>query len=96
MSEIVFHRLSFPQAFSEKCVPLRGSSIMAEITANEGDGIWELSDEQLIERAIADVEKIGFVDRDSIVYRRVTRAKGEAKFRVQEYLQTLTSQLPPT
>lgn len=71
--EIVFHRLSFPKAFGEKCVPLRGSSIMAEITTNEGDGIWEMSDEQLIERAIADVEKIGFVDRDTIVYRRVTR-----------------------
>jgi len=71
--EIVFHRLSFPKAFGEKCVPPGGSSIMAEITTNEGDGIWELSDEELTERAIADVEKIGFVDRNTIVYRRVTR-----------------------
>lgn len=71
--EIVFHRLSFPQAFGEKCVPPGGSSIMAEITTNEGDGVWELSDEELIERAIADVERIGFVDRGTIVYRRVTR-----------------------
>ena len=30
------------------------------------------------------------------VYRRVTRAKGEAKFRVQEYLQTPTAQRSPT
>ena len=70
---IIFHRLSFPKAFGEKCVPPGGSSIMAEITTNEGDGIWEMSDEALIERAIADVEKIGFVDRSSIVYKRVVR-----------------------
>ncbi|MGZ8711302.1 MAG: FAD-dependent oxidoreductase, partial [Thermoanaerobaculia bacterium] len=71
--EIVFHRLSFPKAFGEKCVPPGGSSIMAEITTNAGDGIWEMPDEQLIERVVADIEKIGFVDRSSIVYKRVVR-----------------------
>lgn len=71
--ELLFHRLSFPKAFGEKCVPPGGSSSMAEITANEGDGIWEMSDEALLERAIAEVEGIGFVDRKSIVYTRVVR-----------------------
>ena len=47
--EILFHRLSFPKAFGEQCVPPGGSSIMAEITTNEGDGIWEMSDDALIE-----------------------------------------------
>jgi protoporphyrinogen oxidase len=71
--EIVFHRLSFPKAFGELCVPPGGSSIMAEITTNEGDGIWEMSDEDLIDRAIDDVAKIGFVDRENIIYKRVVR-----------------------
>jgi protoporphyrinogen oxidase len=71
--EIVFHRLSFPKAFGEQCVPPGGSSIMAEITTNEGDGIWEMTDDALIERAIADVVKIGFVDPETIVYKRVVR-----------------------
>lgn len=71
--EIAFHRLSFPKAFGEKCVPPGGSSIMAEITTNEGDGIWEMSDEALFERIIGDIERIGFVDPKSIVYRRVVR-----------------------
>jgi protoporphyrinogen oxidase len=71
--EILFHRLSFPKAFGEKCVPPGGSSIMAEITTSAGDGIWEQSDDALIERAIAEIEKIGFVDRSSIVYKRVAR-----------------------
>ncbi len=72
-TEIVFHRLSFPKAFGEKCVPPGGSSIMAEITTNAGDGIWEMNDDELFERVIADVERIGFVDRRSIVYKRVAR-----------------------
>lgn len=71
--EIAFHRLSFPKAFGEKCVPPGGSSIMAEITTNEGDGIWEMSDEALFERIIGDIERIGFVDPKTIVYRRVVR-----------------------
>lgn len=71
--DIDFHRLSFPKAFGEKCVPPGGSSIMAEITTNEGDGIWERSDEELIERAIDQIESIGFVDRKSIVYKRAVR-----------------------
>jgi protoporphyrinogen oxidase len=71
--ELLFHRLSFPKAFGEKCVPPGSSSIMAEITSNEGDGIWELSDDALLERVIGEVEGIGFVDRASIAYKRVAR-----------------------
>jgi protoporphyrinogen oxidase len=72
---LLFHRLSFPKAFSETCVPPGGSSIMAEITANEGDGIWELSDEALIERVIGEIDQIGFMEPASIVYKRVARFK---------------------
>ena len=74
-AEILFHRLSFPKAFSENCVPPGYSSIMAEITASEGDGIWELSDEEIVRRVVDDMEKIGFVDPSTIVYRRAVRFK---------------------
>ena len=74
-TNLLFHRLSFPKAFSDTCVPPGGSSIMAEITSNEGDGIWEMSDDALIERVIGEVESIGFVDRESIVYKRLARFK---------------------
>ncbi|HUP45460.1 MAG TPA: FAD-dependent oxidoreductase [Thermoanaerobaculia bacterium] len=72
-TDIVFHRLSFPKAFSERCVPPGHSSIMAEITTNEGDGTWELSDEDVTRRVVDDLVKIGFVDPAKIVYRRVVR-----------------------
>ncbi len=72
-TEIIFHRLSFPKAFSERCVPPGGSSIMAEITTNEGDGIYELTDAEVISRVIEDLVKIGFVDPTTIVYQKVIR-----------------------
>ena len=72
-TEILFHRLSFPKAFSERCVPPGHSSLMAEITANEGDGVWDLTDQEVTGRVVDDLEKIGFVDRGKIVYRRVVR-----------------------
>jgi hypothetical protein len=41
---IPFHRLSFPKAFSEHCVPAGGSAMMAESTCDEGDALWSLDD----------------------------------------------------
>ncbi len=71
--DLVFHRLSFPKNFSERTVPAGQSSIMAEITANAGDGIWEMSDEAVMARAVADLEKMDLIDPASIVYKRVVR-----------------------
>jgi len=70
---LAFHRLSFPKAFSERCAPPGHSSIMAEITANEGDGIWEMSDDAVLARVIRELEMTGFVDPATIVYKRVVR-----------------------
>lgn len=71
---LLFHRLSFPKAFSEHCVPAGSSSVMAEITTNEGvDGAWEMSDEAIIDRTIRELEITGLVDPSTIVYRKVVR-----------------------
>ena len=70
---IIFHRISFPQNFSPRNVPHGGSAVMAEITANAGDGVWEMTDEQILERTIADLANVGFINPDRIVYRRVVR-----------------------
>jgi protoporphyrinogen oxidase len=70
---ILFHRVSCPQNFSPRNVPAGRSAIMAEITANEGDGVWEMTDEQIFDRTIADLEKMGFLDPAKVIYRRVVR-----------------------
>lgn len=71
--EIVFHRLSFPRAFSEKNVPAGSFSVMAEVTTSEGDGVWEMTDEQVLERVVRDLESMELLDRKTIVYRKVVR-----------------------
>jgi protoporphyrinogen oxidase len=71
--EIVFHRLSFPRAFSEKSVPPGSFSIMAEITTNEGDGVWEMTDQQVLERVVRDLESMELLDKKTIIYRKVVR-----------------------
>ncbi len=70
---IAFHRISFPKNFSEKTVPPGKSAVMAEITANAGDGIWELTDDEVIERVVRDLATTGFADPSKIVYKRVIR-----------------------
>jgi len=70
---IVFHRLSFPKAFSERCVPPGGSSLMAEITTNAGDGIWEMSNDAIIDRAVDELTRMALIDPHTITYRKVVR-----------------------
>ena len=72
---IPFHRVSFPKAFSEQCVPSGASSLMAEITANEGDAIWEESDEAIVDRTISDLAAMDLLHPASVTYRRVVRFK---------------------
>ena len=71
--EIVFHRLSFPRAFSEKNVPPGSFSIMAEITTNQGDGVWEMSDDDVLARVVRDLESMQLIDPNTIVYRKIVR-----------------------
>ena len=68
--EILFHRISFPKAFSPRCVREGHSSLMAEITTND-----ELSDAEVLDRVIGDLVKTDFIDPETIVYKRVVRFK---------------------
>jgi protoporphyrinogen oxidase len=71
--EVLFHRISFPKNFSERCVPSGQSALMAEITANEGDGVWEMSDDDIVDRSFSSLEHMGFINRSRVIYRRVVR-----------------------
>ena len=71
--EIPFHRVSFPQNFSDRTVPKGQSALMAEITANAGDGVWELSDDEITTRVIRDLAKMDLIDPTTVTYKRVVR-----------------------
>jgi protoporphyrinogen oxidase len=69
----LFHRLSFPKAFSEHCVPEGQSAIMAEITSRPGDGVWEMTDQALLQSTLASLEGMGLADLSSLTYQKVLR-----------------------
>jgi len=70
---ILTHRISFPAVFSPYNVPSGRSLINAEITANAGDGVWELSDQAVIRRVVADLQAMGLVRPSDVCYTRAVR-----------------------
>lgn len=69
-----FNRVSFPSNYSTEVAPPGCSSILAEITCNEGDAISALTDAEVVEHVVEGLVKMGFVERpDQVVYHAVER-----------------------
>ena len=73
--EIRFHRLSFPAMFSPHNAPYGQSIIQAEITTNPGDGTHEMSDYELVDDVIADLEAMALIRPSEVCYSNVIRTK---------------------
>ncbi len=73
--ELIFHRLSFPAMFSPHNVPKGQSLVQAEITSNPGDGIWELTDEEVLCKVIAGLEAMDLIRPGEICYTKVIRTQ---------------------
>ena len=69
-----FNRLSFPSNFSTKVAPEGCSSILAEITYNEGDDISKMSDAEIIEHTVSGLRAMGLA-ADNVVHTAVDRFK---------------------
>jgi protoporphyrinogen oxidase len=69
------NRVSFPSNYSRYVAPPGKSSLLAEITCNEGDDLWSRRDEEIIEETIDDLHKIGIIDRKSVCYSQLRRSK---------------------
>jgi protoporphyrinogen oxidase len=69
------NRVAFPKVFSPDNVPQGKCSLVVEITANEGDGTWELSDSAVLDDVISGLEAIGIMSRYEISYSKVMRSK---------------------
>lgn len=68
------NRISFPSNYSVEVSPEGHSSILAEITFNEGDRISAMSDEEIAESAIATLCRMGIMKSpDDAVYKTVER-----------------------
>ena len=72
---VVTHRICSMGFFSPELVNPGTSSIIAEITTNPGDGVYELTDDELIERAIDDLDRVRLIDKRKVTVTDVTRIK---------------------
>ena len=90
---ILFHRLSFPQAFSEEGAPAGHMAVAAEITTNPGDGVHELSDDEISRSVIEQLEAMDLLRRRDVRFCRVSRTKHAYVVRTFDYRQKLTRAL---
>jgi len=69
------NRVGFPMNFSRHNAPEGKSSLVAEITSNKGDPIWELSDQDLLDHVIEYLHKKAMIHRGSVCYSKVVRSR---------------------
>ncbi|HJJ54990.1 MAG TPA: FAD-dependent oxidoreductase, partial [Methanocorpusculum sp.] len=83
-----FNRLSFPSNFSSKVAPEGCSSILAEITYNEGDDISRMSDAEIIKHTVSGLTDMGLVT-DNVVHTAIDRFKYAYVVYDTEYLKNI-------
>ena len=83
------NRVGFPMNFSPYNVPKGKSSLIAEITANEGDSVWELDDNQLIQHVVEGLHQRGIIDQRTVCYSKVMRSKYAYVIYDLDYLQNV-------
>lgn len=90
---LVFHRLSFPLNFTDEGAPAGRMAVAAEITTNSGDGVHELSDDQITRRVLDELDTIGIIRKVDAVFSRVHRTKQAYVVRTFDYREKLTQAL---
>ncbi len=70
---VVTHRVCFMGFFSDRLVRPGTSSLIAEVTTNPGDGVYELSDEEVVARVVADLDRIRMLDKEEVIVTDVQR-----------------------
>jgi len=69
------NRVSFPSNYSSHVAPPGCSSILAEVTYNEGDAVSLMTDDELIGHVCTSLGKMGFLTGDRVVYSAVDRQR---------------------
>jgi protoporphyrinogen oxidase len=71
-----FNRISFPSNYSTEVTPENQTSILVEITFNEGDEIASLNDQEMIDHVVSGLVSMNLVkNRENVVYSHVERQK---------------------
>jgi protoporphyrinogen oxidase len=73
--DVLTHRVSFPSYYSPYVAPKEKSSVLAEITCNNGDEIWKMKDEDLIEKTIDDLHRLKIINKKDVCFTKMKRIK---------------------
>lgn len=73
--EFLFFRIQEWKNWSPTIVPEGKTGVTLEIACNEGDDIWNTPDEDIFNRCMDDIEKIGFFKRSDVIDYFVLNAK---------------------
>ena len=71
--EVLPHRVCYMGYFSPNLVPPGQSSLIAEVTSLPGDATDRCGNEAVLERIVADLDRIGILDRRDIVSSEIRR-----------------------
>jgi len=71
--DLLFHRICFHSYMGPWYMPQNKSSVVAEITTNPGDGVHEMSDQELVEHVKSGLDKEGFIDKQHVCESAVKR-----------------------
>jgi len=84
---VVTHRVCYMGFFSNRLVRPGTSSLIAEVTTNPGDGIHELTDDELVARVVTDLDRIGVLEASAVIVTDVQRLKYAYPVYTTEYRQ---------
>jgi len=72
----LFNRISFPSNYSTEVAPPGRSSILAEITYNDGDAVSRMTDADIVEHTVGSLIAAGIIPSlDAVTYTGVAREK---------------------
>lgn len=69
----LFNRVSFPSNFSTAVAPEGCSSVLAEITYNDGDPLTTMSEEAITSHVIASLVRMGLIRREEVIFTGIAR-----------------------
>jgi protoporphyrinogen oxidase len=73
--EFLPNRIGFPMNFSTENVPQDKSSLVAEITCNEGDRVYDMSDREITDHVVNGLHERKIIDKKDVCYKKVMRTK---------------------
>ena len=84
------NRISFPSNFSDNNSPDGCSSILAEITYNEGDIISHMTDEEILKHTISSLSSLDLFSQERVVTTQITRNKFAYVVYDLDYIRNIT------